>query len=1265
MSLQIPQLSFVTNPEGFRFGKYERKDQFKGLQRLIKDTKSYVFFPLDDEFEKQNQLRMIQSEANGLGADIEALYSEVSELRQNERKEMIKRGYLDDENSRRTLDNAISFRGTCVDMCPTFERIKRTRQNNVNINEKDPATNTITRQRAIKSFARPAAGQEPPLPSDVRPPIILVHTLNFIIDNLLDQMPETQSFIWDRTRSIRQDFTFQNYFGPETIECNEKIVRIHIMSLHIMANSNIEYSQQQELEQLEKSLKTLSELYDEYRKKGFPQPPNEAEFRAYHLLLKINVPDLERSCELLPAQIYENKLIQQALHFRKLFSPRRSQNAENFYSSFFDAVLNPEVSFLIGCLLEIKFNDIRLRALKTIVRANHTKTKALHLKHLYSVLKFPEYSNLIKFLQFYNIKFSTDSRGNESVDMTLAVSALFSQQTLTEANGAPKVMKSAYDSRLNAKMNGLSRSQIIYNGYQNNFQIPATEVERINALNIQRSSEVIPVEPKIKNDTLSITKPNKAPQTQVPVFGGSFSALVNGNSQNNSEQQQALEKQRKQEEEKQKLEAQRQQAERLKMEIRRKQEILKKQKEEEEARRRQQEEARRLEEERRRKEEEARKLLEAQKRREEEERLRRQRAEAERLEQERKRKNAELAKKKARAHELSEELFTSFLNEIVYNTTLEAIADNFRNSKLKLKAVKKVSQVSAKCKESYEKKQRTIDEFQRTQKVFGLVPNVGGYSKRFRILNDLRYNNGTLYNQVKEADLDPTNGNATTLKPTVNIEDDSSFKEEMESLYAESLNNSVQVISEGDKLLAYEKSREEKLKLWQPLDLSSLFLQPFLRNAAKSSQVPTIDASALIIVSDWEAVSSRWLKSKFGLIPDNALHTYSNTISSTNTTFKFTGFHEKVSQNAAFLFFECGFSDNHGNYTNEAAKSKLQDDSQNMLKFLSLVDSSTEYKYQIVILFWSDKNLGFSEKEVYDSLKIDEVKNKFRRNLINIRFCELNSRSHDIVAVDERLSTTLYKTAKHFKGELTAVGKEKQNKLFKAADNVYLGKKSTNNKTSLNGRTNMFERSLLKEEEKRLDEESAILQQHPYYKKYQHFNASFGNLETTQSNSFIGNRTILGSINGKRVASQDRSGILKKPRKKYQLQSSLAHTNNSVHDIPLAHSSMVQLPINTGLEGCNGNDTKKDFSKVIKKGGPFSLLLIGLKHRNFSLPIQKTTNNSFIAERKQPLGNLSFKEPSVITHLSNKGLSAELNNVPKNLLDLKNIISGIKSKYKK
>lgn len=119
--------------------------------------------------------------------------------------------------------------------------------------EQYPGTTRIDPVRAVKAFHRPAAGNDQPLPSDVRPPPVLHRTLDYLFHTLLPQHPLalTHPFIRDRTRSIRQDFTVQNVRGRSAIECNERIARYHILAVGTLREQS-GFSESQELEQLRK-----------------------------------------------------------------------------------------------------------------------------------------------------------------------------------------------------------------------------------------------------------------------------------------------------------------------------------------------------------------------------------------------------------------------------------------------------------------------------------------------------------------------------------------------------------------------------------------------------------------------------------------------------------------------------------------------------------------------------------------------------------------------------------------------------------------------------------------------------------------------------------------------------------------------------------------------------------------------------------------------------------------------------------------------------
>ncbi|ODV92292.1 hypothetical protein CANCADRAFT_20935, partial [Tortispora caseinolytica NRRL Y-17796] len=292
-------------------------------------------------------------------------------------------------------------------MCPPFERLRRQVENDIKTFERDPVTKQPSTERCVKCFARPAAGQPPPLPSDVRPPKVLVKTLDYLITNILSHLPSSHAFLWDRTRSIRQDFTFQNYNGDETVLCCERIARIHILSCHVMASiDDPDYSRQQELEQFTKTMQTLLDLYDEARTRN-KLYRNEPEFRAYHLLSAINDAEADRTVQLLPPDVFYHPHVQTALKLRALAQQnnqtgRGSRNTAaclNAFAAFFRALEETEVPFLMTCLLETHFVDIRIGALRAMARAVHKKSRPYSVSHLARLLGFDDIDSAISFCE--------------------------------------------------------------------------------------------------------------------------------------------------------------------------------------------------------------------------------------------------------------------------------------------------------------------------------------------------------------------------------------------------------------------------------------------------------------------------------------------------------------------------------------------------------------------------------------------------------------------------------------------------------------------------------------------------------------------------------------------------------------------------------------------------------------------------------------------------------------------------------------------------
>ncbi|QLQ82357.1 hypothetical protein HG537_0H01180 [Torulaspora globosa] len=404
----------VRDPEkmGFERVKHGPREMPKFLisQQPQLERKQFV----QDPWDRANQEKMLELEANI--EDVDELYNALRKMRDVERKVMENKGLVDKADLAKDLTEAIAFQGTCQDMCPTFERARRNVEHTVYSYEKEAADDKkASRFKALKVFARPAAAAAPPLPSDVRPPHVLSQTLDYIVDNLLVTLPSSEGFLWDRMRSIRQDFTYQNYSGPEAVYCNERIVRIHLLIIHVMGRSKVDFSLQQELEQLHKALITLAEIYDEVRAIG-GTCPNEAEFRAYALLSKIRDPEYDKNIQELPQEIFQNELVQMAICFRRIVSSSnfnergyiKTENCLNFYKRFFQLLGSGTVPFLMSSFMELYVNEVRFYAFKALSHSLNKRHKAINPDHLIDDLLFNDYKELENFCEYYSITLTSD-----------------------------------------------------------------------------------------------------------------------------------------------------------------------------------------------------------------------------------------------------------------------------------------------------------------------------------------------------------------------------------------------------------------------------------------------------------------------------------------------------------------------------------------------------------------------------------------------------------------------------------------------------------------------------------------------------------------------------------------------------------------------------------------------------------------------------------------------------------------------------------------
>jgi nuclear mRNA export protein SAC3 len=425
---------------GSSTGRYSGvKSPFAAPQDSTNDSKSKLAVEIENLLRK-NRINpppwptQSPGDPNQKGS-MEAFWQSYKAYRAKARDCLIRNGYIDDPEKPKKLSEAIDFKGTCEDMCPEFEKITRIVEHDVKDGEKelspDGKTYWPSPQKMIKKLARSAAGQDAPLPEDVRSPGALRRTLDYLIDTVLGEndLAKTHGFLWDRTRAIRRDFVFQQAamnseeLGDQ-IYCLELITRFHVTALHQMSRDDVvaeDFSEQQELEQLGKALLSLIHAYEDSAAQG-RHCENESEFRAYYVLFNShNTGILEAvqdwgykywgESEEVRTAVSLVETLQNTWDTQGPLKPELATDiAQNAYHRFFSIVEDCKVSYTMACFAEIHFNKVRKAALKTILagyRKQRDQTRDWSLDKLNAYLRFDDEEEIVVFGEAYGLNFET------------------------------------------------------------------------------------------------------------------------------------------------------------------------------------------------------------------------------------------------------------------------------------------------------------------------------------------------------------------------------------------------------------------------------------------------------------------------------------------------------------------------------------------------------------------------------------------------------------------------------------------------------------------------------------------------------------------------------------------------------------------------------------------------------------------------------------------------------------------------------------------
>ena len=279
-------------------------------------------------------------------------------------------GEFDDQDKPQSTHAAIV--GTCEEMCPIAEIERRQNMSDIQLFERvDPNNASASSvELAVKRFARTI---DDPQPSDFRTRDALSRTmihLSKLLDRTDVRFGLIHKFLWDRYRSVRQDLYIQGIDDEFGIRIFEEIVRFHVLCEHELCGedqsvTNMEgFNSHLNLEQMNKALISLSDMYDKAAANGKPAP-NEAEFRAYHLLsmmsqhgkYKGDQQSFLSTLQGLRPNVLSSAHVQWVLRLRAAFF---SGNFIRFFS------LIVEAPYLSACLAHTYFGAIRSKGLKSL-----------------------------------------------------------------------------------------------------------------------------------------------------------------------------------------------------------------------------------------------------------------------------------------------------------------------------------------------------------------------------------------------------------------------------------------------------------------------------------------------------------------------------------------------------------------------------------------------------------------------------------------------------------------------------------------------------------------------------------------------------------------------------------------------------------------------------------------------------------------------------------------------------------------------------------
>ncbi|XP_016375449.1 germinal-center associated nuclear protein isoform X2 [Sinocyclocheilus rhinocerous] len=360
-------------------------------------------FEIEAPLDSVSEERSVERPIINLPSVLQPLIGQVAETAEERYRLLEQRDkILRQARPKRTdLDMSKVFVGTCPDMCPEKERYMRETRNQLSVFEVIPDTEKVDHFAAIKEYSRSSADQEEPLPHELRPLPVLSMTMDYLVTQIMDQgegnYRDWYDFVWNRTRGIRKDITQQHLCDPETVSLIEKCTRFHIhCAHHLCQEPMMSFDAKINNENMTKCLQSLKEMYQDLDTKEV-YCPNEAEFRQYSVLLKLNDGDILREVQQFRKEVRESREVDFAV---QAFAALNSNNFVRFFK------LVSAASYLSSCILHRYFNQVRSKALKILNVAftvGSQRSTIFPIEDFVRMLMFRNASEAADFIQQYGL----------------------------------------------------------------------------------------------------------------------------------------------------------------------------------------------------------------------------------------------------------------------------------------------------------------------------------------------------------------------------------------------------------------------------------------------------------------------------------------------------------------------------------------------------------------------------------------------------------------------------------------------------------------------------------------------------------------------------------------------------------------------------------------------------------------------------------------------------------------------------------------------